>query len=216
MLKVGQLVPITIVKALPHYDSYLALIAGTDLLALLPKKYASRVFRVGDTTLAALFTMAGNRITLSQRSPQYLRKLLELILAPLLREEKIRIRRAAMVSGSRFAKVAVEGLQGEDPIKECLHYLRGAKQYTDTTITLVRYSDDMKEYIVHALSPAPAEMVRKVIHLRSSKEADVYVDPAYVGLFLGKGGANVSSAAKLTGVAINIKTGMLSFADSQQ
>ena len=36
------------------------------------------------------------------------------------------------------------------------------------------------------------------------EEAQVIVDPAYLGLFLGKQGANVSSASKLTGVAIKI------------
>jgi transcription antitermination factor NusA-like protein len=205
MVKVGHLVPVTIVKALPNYDSYLTLIAGTELLALLPKKYSNRILKIGDTTLAAIFQMEGNRITLSQKSPQYIRKLMELIFAPLLREGKIQVKRAAMVSGCKFAKVAIETLNGSDPVKQCLPYLKAAKQYTDDTITLVRYSGDIKEYIVNALSPAPPEMVRKVIHFRSSKEADVYVDSAYVGLFLGKGGANVASAAKLTGVAINIK-----------
>jgi hypothetical protein len=62
MVKVGHLVPVTIVKALPNYDSYLTLIAGTELLALLPKKYANRIFRVGDTTLAAIFQMVANRV----------------------------------------------------------------------------------------------------------------------------------------------------------
>jgi len=205
MVKVGYLVPVTIVKALPNYDSYLTLIAGTELLALLPKKYSNRIFKIGDATLAAIFQMEGNRITLSQKSPQYIRKLMELIFAPLLREGKIQVKRSAMVSGCKFAKVAIETLNGSDPVKQCLPYLKAAKQYTDDTITLVKYSGDIKEYIVNALLPAPPEMVRKVIHFRSSKEADVYVDSAYVGLFLGKGGANVASAAKLTGVAINIK-----------
>jgi N utilization substance protein A len=205
MVKVGHLVPVTIVKALPNYDSYLTLIAGTELLAILPKKYANRIFRIGDNTLASIFQIQGSRITLSQKSPQYFRKLMELLLSPLLKEGKIQVKRAAMVSGSKFAKVAIESLNDTDPVKQCLPYLKSVKQYTDDTITLIRYSKDIKEYIVNALSPAPPEMVRKVIHFKSSREADVYVDPGYVGLFLGKGGANVASASKLTGVSINIK-----------
>ena len=121
-----------------------------------------------------------------------------------------------MVARCKFAKVAIESLNGLDPVKQCLPYLKAAKQYTDDTITLVRYSDDIKEYIVNALSPAPSEMVRKVIHFKSSREADVYVDSAYVGLFLGKGGANVASAAKLTGVAINIKHSVLDYVNFQK
>jgi len=209
MVKVGHLVPVTIVKALPNYESYLTLIAGTELLALLPKKYANRIFRIGDATLAAIFQIERNRIILSQKSPQYIRKLMELIFAPLLSEGKIKVKRASMVSKCKFAKVAIESLNGLDPVKQCLPYLKAAKQYTDDTITLIRYSGNIKEYVVNALSPAPPEMVKKVIHFKSSREADVYVDSAYVGLFLGKGGANVASAAKLTGVVINIKCSVL-------
>jgi len=91
MVKVGHLVPVTIIKALPDYDSYLTMITGTELMGLLPRKYANRVFKVGDNTLAAIFQMEGIRITLSQRSPQYIRKLMELVFAPLLQEGKIQV-----------------------------------------------------------------------------------------------------------------------------
>ena len=205
MVKVGHLVPVTIIKALPDYDSYLTMITGTELMGLLPRKYANRVFKVGDNTLAAIFQMEGIRITLSQRSPQYIRKLMELVFAPLLQEGKIQVKRAAMVSGNKFAKAAVKSLNGGDPVKQCLPYLKAAKQYTDDTITLVRYSEDIREYIANALCPAPADSIRKVIYYQSLEEADVYVDPAVVGKFLGKGGANAATAAKLTGVTINIK-----------
>ena len=205
MVKVGHLVPVTIIKALPDYDSYLTMITGTELMGLLPRKYANRVFKVGDNTLAAIFQMEGIRITLSQRSPQYIRKLMELVFAPLLQEGKIQVKRAAMVSGNKFAKAAVKSLNGGDPVKQCLPYLKAAKQYTDDTITLVRYSEDIREYIANALCPAPADRIRKVIYYQSLEEADVYVDPTVVGKFLGKGGANAATAAKLTGVTINIK-----------
>lgn len=206
MIKIGHLIPIIVVKALPDYDSYLVLIAGGELLALLPKKYTSRPLKVGDITVASVFTMQGSRIVLTQRSPQFLRKIVELAVSPLLQEGKVVIKRAAMASGSRFAKVSVASLNGVDPVKQCLPYLKEVKQYTDDTITLVRYSEDMKEYIVSALAPAPAEKVRKVLFFPSIGEADVYVDRNYTGMFLGEKGKNVATAAKLVGVKINITT----------
>lgn len=209
MVKIGYLVPVTIIKAMPNHDAYLTMIAGTELMALLPKKYANRIFKVGDTTLASVFMMRDSWIILSQKSPQYMRKLTELVFTPLIREGKIQVKRVALCSGSHFAKVAVESLDGSDPVKQCLPYLKETKKYTDATITLIRYSNDIKEYMVNALSPAPAGAVRKVIYFSSSNEAIIYVDAAYLGLFLGKGGMNVASAAKLTGISIAIKSVVL-------
>jgi transcription antitermination factor NusA-like protein len=63
----------------------------------------------------------------------------------------------------------------------------------------------MKEYIRNALVPAPPDKIRKVIYSSSIREAIVTVDPHYYGLFVGKGGANVATAAKLLDIAIRIK-----------
>lgn len=127
-----------------------------------------------------------------------------MVFAPLIRNHEIVVKRAACMSSQNFMKVAVEGLNGDDPVKKCLPYMKGFRPYTNDTITLVRYSRDIKEYIVNALVPAPAEAVRKVIYLQSSREAEVLVDPQYLGIFLGKGGANVAMAAKLTGTVIRV------------
>jgi hypothetical protein len=123
----------------------------------------------------------------------------------LIEGEKIRIRRAATVAGAGFAKMAIEGLDGVDPVKECLPYLPAMKAYTDDTITLVSYSRDTKEYIKNALALAPQDRIRKVIYSSTLKEAIVGVDPTYYGLFVGKGGANVATAAKLLDITILIK-----------
>ena len=109
------------------------------------------------------------------------------------------------MAGAGFAKMAIEGLDGVDPVKECLPYLPAMKAYTDDTITLVSYSRDTKEYIKNALAPAPQDRIRKVIFSSTLREAIVGVDPAYYGLFVGKGGANVATAAKLLDITILIK-----------
>ncbi len=204
-LKVGYLAPGVVVKSMPEHDSHLILISGTELLALLPKKYASKPYKVGQNLVACVFMLEKNRIILSQRSPHYYRRTAERVFSPLIEEEKIRIRRAASVTGAGFAKMAVEGLDGTDPVRECLPYLPGMKAYTDDTITLVRHSQDMKEYVKNALVPAPLDRVRKVIYSSTLREAVVGVDPAYYGLFVGKGGANVATAAKLLDITILIR-----------
>lgn len=203
-LKVGHLVPVVVVKALPDYDSFLTLIVGTEFMALLPRRYANRFYRVGDNTLASIYSIDGGRITLSQRSSQYFRKLSELLLSPLLQVGRIEVKRAATVSGARFAKVCLRSLNGEDPIPISIPYLKDLRRYTDDTVTLVKYSPDLREYVINSLSPAPRERVKKVIYFQTSGEVRVRVEPPYLGLFLGKGGMNVAVSSKLVGISIKI------------
>ncbi len=204
-LKVGYLVPGVVIKSMPYHDSHLILISGTELLAFLPKKYANKPYKAGENLLACVFMLENNRIILSQHCHHYYKRIAERAFGILIEEEKIRIRRAATITGAGFVKVALESLNCADPIGECLPYLPAMKAYTDDTITLVRYSKDIKEYIRSALAPAPQDKIRKVIYSNTLREAIVGVDPAYYGLFVGRGGANVATAAKLLDITILIR-----------
>jgi len=211
-LKIGYLVPGIIVKSLPDKDASLVLIMGTEVLALLPKKYARQSYRVGDNLVAAVFQIEDTarqdalpKIFLSQKSPQFFKKIAELAFAELIEAGKIKIKRVAVVENGGFVKVAVEKLDGVDPVSACIPLLSEVKKYTDHTFTIVGYSTDMEEYIKDALRPAPKDKIGKVIYRRMLKEATVRVVPEYLGLFLGKGGANVSTAAKLLGITITVK-----------
>jgi transcription antitermination factor NusA-like protein len=204
MIKIGYLVPIIIIKALPDHDSYLTMIPNTEFMAILPKKYASMPWRIGDATVGCIHMMNQNHIVLSQISSMYYRKLMDMLLSPL---EGVFVKRAAAVSNAGFVKIAVMSSDSAiNPILLALPYLKHAKQYTSRTITLVSYSHDMKEYIRSALAPAPSDLVQEVIYSRSMHEANVYVPENYLGKFYGKGGSNVATAAKLTGVRITLKT----------
>ncbi len=205
-VKVGRLVPCAIVKDLPGSDVYLTRVAGTQVFAYLPKRYANRSYRRGEETAAAVFMMGDGKIFLSQRSPQYFRRIAEEVLTPVIREGKVRVRKAACVVNGAFAKVSIEGLGGIDPLCASLPYLDRVKTYTTDTITVVRYSPNMKEYIINSLVPAPADRVVQVLYSQNLREAIVRVDPRYCGFFVGKGGANVATAAKLLNVRIVIKS----------
>ncbi len=204
LIRVGHIVPIMIAKALPDYDSYLTIVAGTEILAILPKKYAQRDYRVGENAFGAVFSMDEKRIVLSQRSHHYFKRILEGVLAPVFQKGIIKIKRIAVVENCQFTKVALESTDGSDPVRECFPYLKECKEFTDYTITLIPYSPDIREYIKNALAPAPAHLVRRVIYLEEPHEADVHVNGS-LGIFLGKKGVNVAAAAKLTKVRINIK-----------
>ncbi len=206
VIKVGRLVSCCIIREVPGRDMYLSLIGETGLVGHLPKSSACRKYREREECTAAVHMVRDGRIYLSQRSPQLFRRVTEAALAPAIRDGKIRVRRAASIANSAFAKVSVEGLGGLDPLGIALQYLEGVKRYTGDTVTIVRYSPDMKEYIVNALVPAPVDKVVQVLYSQSLREAIVRVDPRYCGFFVGKGGANVATAAKLLDVKILVKS----------
>jgi N utilization substance protein A len=207
MLNVGYLVPFMVLKALPDFDSYLVVLVEKGILAQLPKRHAMRKFRIGETGWASVFAIKGSRVTLSQKSTQYVRKITEFILAPFIQSGAIKVKRVAKISAGNFYKVAVQCDNGMSPkalVKASMPYLKKAIDYLNEKIILVKYSDDIQEYIANALTPAPIEEVRKVIYFKDMKEANVYVTKEYAGYFLGPKGQNVSTASKLTGCKIII------------
>ena len=82
-LKIGHLVPATVIKALPEHDAYLMAIANSEIMALLPKDHAGRTMRVGDCTAATVHAIKGAHVFLTQRTAVFYRRLLEMILEQL-------------------------------------------------------------------------------------------------------------------------------------
>ncbi|MEI7636778.1 MAG: hypothetical protein WCJ37_05690 [Syntrophus sp. (in: bacteria)] len=219
MLKIGHLVPATVIKALPGHDAYLMAIAETGYLALLPRANAGSHLRVGDNTVACVHScdkathgwerkvpFENNVYKLSQSSSIFYRRLTEMFISPLLMEGKVEVIAAASVPGSGFAKVAVVSMDGSDPVAACLPYIekKAVNAYTESTITLIRYSHNKEKYIVDSFSPAPKEGILEVIPYQDLNEADVFVRPDKVGLYVGKRGANVATVSKLTGVHVRV------------
>lgn len=206
MLKVGHLVPFYVVRNLPHYEAYLVSMPDSSVLMQLPKKYAIKSYKVGEVGWASVFIMERSRIILSQRSPQYVRRVLEFLLESV---DGLTIKRVARVDGGKFCKVAVDypAESASEIFSVCSKYLDGnLHNFITDRICFVKYSKDIKQYVVNALVPGPASAVREVIISKALRQADVYVDVQYVRLFMGSKGLNVAAASKLTGVRINIWT----------
>jgi hypothetical protein len=208
LLKVGHIVSGVVAQTRPDYSAYLVFLTGTEIYAFLPHEYAKERYRVGNDIIACILFLDGRRIVLSQTSSQYYRRVAEALFAPLINEGKIRIKRIARVREAGFVKIAIENLalKDEEFLKECLPCLAGAKHYVNETITLVRYSTDIHEYIKEALVPAPKDKIWKVIYAHSSREARVTVDPRFISKFLGTRCSNVATAAKLLDIRIEITT----------
>jgi len=207
-IKVGYLVPFMVLKALPDYDSYFCNLIGTELYSLLPKKFSNRPYKVGESGWAAVFELKPPRIILSQKSPQYVRKTIESRFHGVLAANGMEIKRVATVSQADFFKVAVHCSNGTMSAREIYELFKPGedtlREHIGGKVYFVLFSHIKKQFALNALVPAPIDRVRKVIYFEDMNSADVLVDRADVGLFMGKYKTNLTTAMKLTGVSINI------------
>lgn len=149
----------------------------------------------------------GPQIMLSRTHPNLVKKLFELEI-PEIYEGIVEIKSIARQPGER-TKVSVRsknekvdsvgacvGMRG-NRVRNIVNELQGEK------IDIVRYNDDIKEYIKAALSPA------KISEIRLNKDnlrAQVIVDDDQLSLAIGKHGQNVRLASKLIGWELDIRS----------
>ena len=109
------------------------------------------------------------------------------------------------MTGAGFAKMAVEGLNGTDPVKECLPYLPGMKavhgRYDHPRPPLTGYEGVCKE----RPRPRASGQDPESNIFEHAAGGDRRSGPGLLRTFVGKGGANVATAAKLLDITILIR-----------
>ena len=149
----------------------------------------------------------GAQIILSRAHPNFVKKLFELEV-PEIYEGIVEIKSISRQAGER-TKISVAskndrvdsvgacvGMRG-NRVRNIVNELQGEK------IDIVRFSDDIREYIKAALSPA------KVAEIKLDKEnskAMVIVEDDQLSLSIGKHGQNVRLASRLVGWELDIRT----------
>ena len=148
----------------------------------------------------------GPQIIISRTHPGLVCKLFE-IEVPEISDGIVEIKSIAREAGSR-TKIAVHSNdENVDPIGACVgprgnrvaaivEEIRGEK------IDIVKYSEDMSEYVAAALAPAEVISVETDTEAKSCR---VVVSDDQLSLAIGKDGQNARLAAKLTGYKIDIK-----------
>lgn len=181
--------------------------------ALMPKREQSPRddFRQGQRIRAYVLEVRrdvkGPQIILSRTSPLFVKKLFELEV-PEIYEGIVEVKSISREAGER-TKIAVwskddkvdcvgacVGMRGSR-VKDIVGELQGEK------IDIVRWSDDMKEYIAAALSPAKITEIRLD---KNAKRAQVIVPDDQLSLSIGKHGQNVRLASRLIGWDLDIRT----------
>ncbi|MBR6725517.1 MAG: transcription termination/antitermination protein NusA [Clostridia bacterium] len=147
----------------------------------------------------------GPLVTLSRTHPGLVRRLFELEV-PEIQDGTVIIKNITREAGSRTKMAVYSRDENVDPIGACIGN-RGMRiaeivdELNGEKIDIIKYSEDMPEFIAAALSPAT---VREVT-MDGEKSCRVIVDPDQLSLAIGKEGQNVRLAARLTGCKIDIK-----------
>ncbi len=152
-------------------------------------------------------TAKGPAIVLSRTHEGFIRGLF-MLEVPEIAEGIVGIKGIAREAGDR-AKIAVAssddkvdcvgacvGMRGTR-VKNIVRELHGEK------IDIIRWHEDIKEFIASALSPAKISEIEVTL---ASKQALVLVDDDQLSLAIGKKGQNVRLASKLTGWQLEIKS----------
>jgi transcription termination/antitermination protein NusA len=147
------------------------------------------------------------RVIVSRTHPNLLRKLFELEV-PEIAQGIVVIRSVAREPGQR-SKIAVSSTDERvDAIGACIGP-RGSRvqaivdELYDEKIDVVPFSEDMKQFIIDALSPAKVNSIKMN---PPEKSAYVVVPDSQLSLAIGKGGQNVRLAARLTDWKIDIRS----------
>ena len=147
----------------------------------------------------------GPIVTLSRVHPNFVKRLFELEV-PEIADGTILIKGVAREAGSR-SKIAVYSRdENVEAVGSCigknsmrinaiLAELAGEK------IDIIKYSEDICEYVAEALSPAKVLDV----YLEDERTCRVTVAPEQLSLAIGKEGQNAKLVARLTGCKIDIK-----------
>jgi len=174
---------------------------------LLPRERYKQGERIKAFVVDVERTPKGSCILLSRKDVGMVKKLFELEI-PEIGDGIVEIKSIAREPGDR-TKIAVlskdtkvdsvgacVGMRGQR-VKNIVGELQGEK------IDIVRYSEDIQEYIKGALSPAEIATIKIDTE---HKKAEVIVEDDQLSLAIGRHGQNVKLASKLVGFEIDIRS----------
>ncbi|MBF0478586.1 MAG: transcription termination/antitermination protein NusA [Candidatus Omnitrophica bacterium] len=206
-LKIGQIIS----GAVYRFEKGNIIVDLGKAEAYLPKKEQSPKddFRQGDRIRAYVLEVRrdnkGPQVILSRAHANFVKRLFELEV-PEIYEGIVEIKGIARDAGDR-TKIAVNskdekidclgacvGMRGSR-VKNIVNELQGER------IDIVRYSDDIKEYVQQSLSPAEISQIQLNYQ---QKKANIIVADDQLSIAIGKQGQNVRLASQLVGWELNL------------
>lgn len=167
-------------------------------------------YRQGDRVRAYILevnkTSHGPDIILSRSDAAFVKKLFELEV-PEIMEGIVEVKSIAREAGDR-TKIAVWSKDEKvDAVGACVG-MRGSRvkdivrELQGERVDIVRWCDDLKEYIKAAISPAETSEIRVD---KANKKAQIIVPDDQLSIGIGKHGQNIRLASKLVGWDMDIR-----------
>jgi len=180
--------------------------------ALMPnrERVQTEDYNVGDRIRAYVVAVEngvrGPEIIISRSHPNFVRRLFETEVSE-INDRTVEIKGIAREAGYR-TKIAVHSANDKvDPVGACVG-MRGARvknivrELNNEKVDIIRWSSDVKEFVLEALKPAK---IKAVVLDESKKSVLIKVDEDQLSLAIGKRGQNARLTSRLTGWDINIE-----------
>ena len=207
--RVGDIVSGT-VSAISHRDMYVT-VGKTEMFLPAKERIPTENFHVGDAIKAIIKRVEkqakGPGVTLSRSDPKFVEALFRLEVSEIA-DGIVEIMGVSRDPGYR-AKIAVRTAnENVDPVGACVGQ-RGSRVRTivdelgGEKIDIVRWNEDIRQYVAGALSPAKLESIE--VDPDEPNTVHVVVAADQYSLAIGKRGQNVRLTTKLTGWHIEIK-----------
>lgn len=151
----------------------------------------------------------GPQLIVSRGNSQFLEWLFRAEV-PEMESNAVEIKGIAREAGVRSKIAVASNISGVDPVGTFVggHGTRVNAVVSEVgeqeKIDIVVWSEDVKEYIINALSPTKVD---EVVVDETNKKARVKVPEDQLSIAIGKGGQNVRLASKLTGYELDIESG---------
>ena len=207
-----ELIAATVVSIDPERGN-IVLDLGKGGSAVLPRneQVPGETFTEGQTVqvyvVDVLATDRGPRVTISRTHPGLVKRMFELEV-PEIYDGTVEVKAIAREAGAR-TKLAVWSKNPDvDPVGACIG-ARGARvekivqELNGEKIDVIRWSEDITEFISAALSPA--KVVKVELLPGETKSCRVTVPDHQLSLAIGNKGQNVRLCAHLTGYNIDIR-----------
>jgi len=210
--RIGDIVSGT-VSAVSHRDTYVT-VGKTEMILPGRERIPSEDYQVGDPIRAIILRVdpdaKGPSVILSRASNKFLEALFRIEVSE-ISDGVVEIMGVARDPGYR-AKLAVRtSNENVDPVGACVGQ-RGSRvkaivtELSGEKIDIVRWNEDIRQYVAGALAPAKLESIEvdpvlpNTVHVVAA--ADQY------SLAIGKRGQNVRLTTKLTGWHVEVKKSM--------
>ncbi len=207
-----ELVTATVDRIIPDTGDVEVKIGDHNVLLTKNEQVGNEHFEVGDLIKVYVVDVKigerALRTTISRTHPGMVKRLFEMEV-PEIFDGTVVIKSVSREAGSR-TKIAVwSNDENVDPVGACIGP-RGSRvtkivdELGGEKIDIIKYSDDLSEYIAKALSPADVTNVEIIDE--SARSCRVTVPASQLSLAIGNKGQNARLAARLTGWKIDIRS----------